>query len=147
MTSFLCFGLYLFEKENNPDNKIISAKNETTFLTQFQKKYEKYKHTKQPRITSVFVKLDISPETNSFTAKGKYTLINKTAQTIDTLLIKMGYDEITTLLFDTKATLIEEDTISKFCIYKLDKGIKPNDSINLNFTVKNQKEYAFNSKF
>ncbi|MBK9722612.1 MAG: hypothetical protein IPO78_13490 [Saprospiraceae bacterium] len=51
----------------------------------------------------------------------------------------MGYDEITTLLFDTKATLIEEDTISKFCIYKLDKGIKPNDSINLNFIVKNQK--------
>ncbi|MBK9728259.1 MAG: hypothetical protein IPO86_09100 [Saprospiraceae bacterium] len=139
MTSFLCFGLYLFEKENNPDNKIISAKNETTFLTQFQKKYEKYKHTKQPRITTVFVKLDIFPETNSFIAKGEYTLINKTAQTIDTLLIKMGYDEITTLLFDTKATLIEEDTISKFCIYKLDKGIKPNDSINLNFTVKNQK--------
>ncbi|MBK9722613.1 MAG: hypothetical protein IPO78_13495 [Saprospiraceae bacterium] len=77
-----------FEKENNPDNKIISAKNETTFLTQFQKKYEKYKHTKQPRITTVFVKLDIFPETNSFIAKGEYTLINKTAQTIDTLLIK-----------------------------------------------------------
>jgi ABC-2 type transport system permease protein len=139
MTSFLCFGFYLFQKENNPENKILSVKNEASLLTKFQKKYEEYEHTKQPRITSIFVKLDIFPETSSFIAKGKYTLINKTAQTIDTLLIKMGYDEITTLFFDTKATLIEEDTIFKFCIYKLDKGIAPNDSINLNFTIQNQK--------
>lgn len=139
MTSFLCFGFYLFQKENNPENKILTVKNEANLLTQFQKKYKKYEHTKQPRITSVFVKLDIFPETSSFIAKGKYTLINKTAQTIDTLLIKMGFDEITTLLFDTKATLIEKDTIFKFCIYKLDKGIAPNDSINLNFTIQNQK--------
>ncbi|MBL0288231.1 MAG: hypothetical protein IPQ19_12735 [Bacteroidetes bacterium] len=123
----------------DPENKIFSAKNETNLLNQFQKKYEKYKHFRQPRITSVFVKLDISPETNSFTAKGKYTLINKTRYIIDTLLIKKGFDEITTLYFDTNATLIEEDTVFKFCIYKLDNGIAPNDSINLNFTIKNQK--------
>lgn len=138
ITSFLCFGFYLFDKENNPENKILSVKNEANLLNQFQNKYEKYELTKQPRITSVFVKLDIFPETNSFSAKGKYTLINKTTQTIDTLLIKMGFDEKTTLLFDTNATLIEEDTAFKFCIYKLDKGIAPNDSINLNFTIQNQ---------
>jgi ABC-2 type transport system permease protein len=139
MVSFLCFGFYLFKKENDPENKIFSVKNEAKILNQFQKKYEKYKHFRQPRITSVFVKLDISPETNSFTAKGKYTLINKTGYTIDTLFIKKGFDEITTLSFDEQATLIEEDTIFKFCMYKLDKGIAPNDSINLNFTIKNQK--------
>lgn len=139
MTSFLCFGFYLFQKENNPENKILSEKNETNLLTQFQNKYKKYEHTPQPRITSVFIKLDIFPETNSFIANGNYTLINKSEYTIDTLLIKKGFDEITTLYFDTNATLIEEDTIFKFCIYKLDNGIAPNDSINLNFTIKNQK--------
>jgi ABC-2 type transport system permease protein len=139
MTSFISLGFYLFEKENAPENKMLSVKNESNLLSQFQKKYGKYKHTKQPRITSVFVKLDIFPETNSFNAKGKYTLINKSGYTIDTLLIKKGFDEITLLSFDEQATLIEEDTIFKFCIYKLDKAIAPNDSINLNFTIKNQK--------
>ncbi|MBE2278895.1 MAG: hypothetical protein IAE91_00755 [Ignavibacteriaceae bacterium] len=139
ITSFICFGFYLFEKENEPENRILSENYAAALLSQFQKKYEKYKHTKQPRITSIFVKLDIFPEANSFIAKGKYTLINKSGYTIDTLLIKTGFDEITTLSFDEKATLIEEDTIFKFYIYKLDKGIAPNDSINLNFTIKNQK--------
>jgi ABC-2 type transport system permease protein len=139
LVSFLCFGFYLFEQENKPENKIFSENNEAKFLSRFQKKYKKYQQTKQPRITSVFVKLDISPETNSFIAKGKYTLINKTKYTIDTLLIKKGFDEITTLSFDGQATLIEEDSIFKFYIYKLDKGIAPNDSISLNFTIKNQK--------
>ncbi|HNB08304.1 MAG TPA: M1 family aminopeptidase [bacterium] len=139
MIIFLFFGFFLFQKENAPKNKMLSVKNEDNLLSQFQKKYGKYKHTKQPRITSVFVKLDIFPETNSFIAKGKYTLINKTEYAIDTLLIKKGFDEITTLSFDQQAALIEEDTIFEFCMYKLDKGVSPNDSINLNFTIKNQK--------
>ncbi len=137
LASFLGFGFYLFNQENNPDNRNLSAKDETNLLTQFQKKYDKYKHTIQPRITSVFVKLDIYPETNSFLASGKYTFINKNAQAVDTLLIKMGYDEITSISLDTKATLIEEDTVFKFVVYKLEKGIAPNDSINLNFTIQN----------
>ena len=139
LVCFVGFGFYLFEIENKGANQNISSKNEAILLSQFQNKYSKYEHTKQPRITSLFVKLDIYPETNSFIANGKYTLINKTANTIDTLLIKQGYDEITKLYFSTKATLIEEDTVFKFTIYKLDKGIAPNDSINLSFTITNQK--------
>jgi len=139
IVSFVCFGFYLFEQENKDENKIMSSKNEAKLLSLFQNKYGKYEHTIQPRITSLFVKLDIYPETNSFIAKGKYTLINKTENTIDTLLIKQGYDEITTLHFGTKATLVDEDKIFKFYIYKLEKGIAPNDSININFTITNQK--------
>jgi len=145
-TGFFCFSFYLSVQENKPENKFLSAKNETRLLSQFQTKYSKYEHFKQPRITSVFVKLDIFPETNSFTAVGKYTLINKTNQRIDTLLIKKGYDEITTLSFDSKAILIEEDSVFEFVIYKLEKGIAPNDSIYLNFTIKNKKNTLLTQK-
>lgn len=138
LVGFLSFGFYLFQQQKIPGNNLFSEKNKATLLAQFQNQYRKYEHTKQPRITSVFVKLDIFPETNSFIAKGKYILVNKTAQPIDTILIKAGFDEITSVYFETKATLIEEDTIFKFSVYKLDKEIAPYDSINLQFTIKNQ---------
>lgn len=137
--SFLVFGFYLFRQENKVENKVFSKEQEASLLAQFRKKYSYYAQLKQPRITSVFIKLDIFPESQSFIAEGKYTLTNKTNQTIDTLFVKMGYDEISTLSFPSIATLIEKDTILKFAIYKLDKGIAPNDSINLGFSIKNKK--------
>ncbi|MBK9735626.1 MAG: hypothetical protein IPO92_11930 [Saprospiraceae bacterium] len=137
IVGFFCFGYYLFQEENKPENKLLSPRNEVELIKQFQIKYGKYETIKQPRITSLNVKLDIFSETNSFTANGKYTLINKTSQIIDTLLIKTGYDEITALFFNTKADLISEDKLFKFFIYKLDEGIAPNDSITLSFIIKN----------
>jgi ABC-2 type transport system permease protein len=135
---FIYLGFYLYKQENLPENFLLSDKNEAILLTQFQKKYKNYEHIEQPRITSLFVKVDLSPESNSFIARGKYTLINRNDKKIDTLLIKMGYDELTTLSFDVKATLVNEDSTFRFAVYKLDKGIEPNDSISLNFTIKNQ---------
>ncbi len=137
IVSFLCFGYFLFQLENKPENKLLSSRNEAELLKQFQNKYGMYEKIKQPRITSLHVQLDISPETNSFIANGKYTLINKTSLIIDTLFIKTGYDEITALSFSTKVNLISEDKLFKCFIYKLDEGIAPNDSITLNFTIKN----------
>lgn len=130
-------GTYLFNQEIKPENTLLSPRDENELLKQFQQKYGKYEKIKQPRILSLQVKLDMYPNTNSFLANGKYILINKTNQPIDTLLIKTGYDEITTLAFTTKAHLINEDKLFKFYIYKLENAIGPNDSITMNFTIKN----------
>ncbi|MBL7996495.1 hypothetical protein JNM05_14100 [bacterium] len=138
LVGFLSFGFYLFQQQKMPENNLFSEKNKAARLTQFQEQYGKYEYAKQPRITSVFVQLDIFPETNSFIANGKYILVNKTAQPIDTILIKTGFDEITNVYFETESTLIAEDTIFKFAVYKLDREIAPNDSISLKFTIKNQ---------
>lgn len=135
---FISFGFYLFEQENKADNQNLSANQEQDLLTRFRQQYGNLEYLPQPRITTVFVRLDIFPESNSFRASGNYTLVNKTNRVIDTLLIKMGYDEITTLSFDTKTTLISADPTFKFAVYRLDKGILPNDSIRLDFRITNQ---------
>jgi ABC-2 type transport system permease protein len=136
---FLGFGFCLYKKENKPENQVLSPKQENALLRQFQNEYGKYKRLKQPRITSVFVALDIYPEFHYFQASGKYTLVNKTNLPIDTLLIKSGYDEITNIFFDSKAILISENKPFKFSVFKLEKSILPNDSIILNFSIKNKK--------
>lgn len=138
LIAFLSFGFYLFQQQKLPGNNLFSEKNKVALLTQFQKKFGTYEHIKQPRITSVFVQLDIFPETNSFRANGNYTLVNKTNNPIDTILIKSGFDEKTNVYFESKAALIEEDTNFKFAVYKLEREIAPNESINLRFTINNQ---------
>jgi len=139
LAGFMCFGFYLYQLEIKDQNMDFSENNKSNLLVQFQKQYKIYEHIQQPRITSVFVKLDIFPESNSFMADGKYTLVNKTNQIIDTLMIKTGFDEMSRIHFDLKASLIQQDSIFKFGIYKLDKGIAPKDSITLRFSVTNQK--------
>jgi len=140
---FSAFGFYLFQEENKPANIQFSAREEKTLLRQFQQQYGQYRHTKQPRITAVFVQMDIYPETNSFIATGTYTLVNKTTRSIDTLLIKSGYDEITHLSFDEAVTQIKSDPVFNFSIYTLDKSIAPQDSITLHFTIKNKPNTLF----
>lgn len=138
LTSFVSLGYYLYRQEIKPENRIWSASDESALLNQFQHTFQHYKHILQPRITSVNVKMDIFPESNSFRASGTYTLINKTRQTLDTLLIKTGYDEITSLILPIKATIVSQDTNFKFSVYKLKKGIAPNDSLILQFTIRNK---------
>jgi len=138
LIAFISFGFYLFRLEQLPENTILSGQNEQALLTQFQYKYGKLEQIKQPRITSAFVQLDIFPETNSFIARGNYTLINKTTIPIDTLMIKTGYDEISTLSFNTSATLVSKDDTFKFAVYTLQKPLAPGDSIKLLYTVRNR---------
>lgn len=127
---------YLRQQEESPENIRLSESDRSVLLAKFEEKFGKYENVIQPRIVSVFVNLDLYPETSSFTARGDYVLVNKSARPIDTLLIRTGFDEITDLNFHGEYTLIDEDTLMKFSVYKLEKGIAPNDSIKLSFSVR-----------
>jgi ABC-2 type transport system permease protein len=81
--------------------------------------------------------LDLYPENNSFNAFGDYILVNKTNIPIDTLLIKTGFDEHTTYILNTENTLIASDSLLKFFVHKLQKPLLPNDTLLLNFKIKN----------
>ena len=139
--SFICFvglGIFIFQQSQLPFNQIPYGKAQKQMLTQFQNNFKKYENTPQPRITSVFVEMDIFPERESFEARGKYSLVNKTNQPIDTLLIKSGYDEITEISFDKAVEKIASDDNFNFEMYKLSIPIPSRDSINLNFSIKNK---------
>jgi len=140
---FIAAGLLLYRNENSPENKIFSVYDEAALLTEFRKKYDKYKFTPQPRITTLFFQLDIFPETNSFRAEGKYTLKNTSLDPVDTLLIRTGFDEITEINFNGKAMKITDDSAFKFSVYKLDRSLELNDSIELSFTIKNKQNTLF----
>ena len=100
------------------------------------KKYRSIEKIIQPRIVCVNVSMDIYPESLTFISKGTYTLINKSNQNIDTLIIQSAFDVVTQISINQKVTLIINDTIANISIYKLETKLQPKDSLNIVFNVK-----------
>lgn len=131
-------GIFIFLEENK-DTHLTS---ENSFEN-FQAKFEHFQKLPQPRITSLKLKIDLYPESNSFIAQGNYILINKTTSAIDTLLIKTGFDEMTSYSIKTKSKVIEYDSAMKFYVHLLENHLSPNDSIQLNFEISSKPNYLF----
>lgn len=144
--SLLCFAvlgfkIHVAEERVKWDATTLNAQEEV--LDNFKKAFERYNEIPQPRITAMKLQLDIYPETNDFKAKGSYVLVNKSRKSIDTLLVKTGFDEITTLEFNENHKTVAEDTFMKFKVLKLAERILPGDSTRLHFSVQNIENTLF----
>ena len=136
LIGFFSIGSYIYYV-NNIENERYSEKESEQQAVDWEKKYKKFEHYAQPRITDIKVDLDIFPKTRDFKAKGSYWLKNKTSKTIDSLFLNYnGYE--TQLKFVSEATLVSEDTLFNFNIYKLKTALKPGDSIQMNWEISNK---------
>lgn len=132
------FGAFLYNEEQKAKKEPQSGQDEDTWFTAFQEKFGRYEDSAQPRITAVNINMDIYPNTNTFKATGTYTLVNKSSQNIDTVVIKSGFDEMTEYDFGRNTTLIEEDGFIKFRVIKLEEALAPGDSLTFTFDVQNE---------
>lgn len=135
------FGFFLFQEAGKPLNK--PPGDEAHLLEQYEKRFGKFRHSAQPRIVSVFVRLDLLPETQSFVAHGHYLLVNKSDRPIDTLLVRTGFDEYTTLTLPAGGSRIEEDSLLKCTVFTLPKPLRAGDSLRLEFVVRNRPNTLF----
>ncbi len=140
---FLLLGFTIYKVESSSVSDAQFEQSKSTILKNFKSKFGKYANTIQPKIDSIHLALDIFPDQNAFTAKGFYTLINKSEQAIDTLIIKTGFDEITSLEISKANQVIDEDTQMQHTAYKLLEPLQIGDSINISFDVKNKSNTLF----
>jgi len=139
LTSLVAFGFGIYKAEHSEN---VVSTNKDTFKY-FETQFSKYQNLLQPRITSIKMAIDLYPENNSFKAFGDYILVNKTNKPIDTLLIKTGFDEHTTYILNLENTLIASDSLMKFFAHKLQTPLLPNDTLLLNFKIKNTPNTLF----
>jgi ABC-2 type transport system permease protein len=137
---FIALGSTIYY-QNNVVNKTKSGKEIEKEMVEWEKKYKKYEHKPQPRITDIKVDMDLFPKERNFVANGTYTLKNKTNVTIDTIYINHG--EETEVSFNVKTKLISKDTVFNFDIYRLEKSLASGDSIQMKFRVKNKPNSIF----
>ena len=143
LIGFLSMGFSIYY-ENNVLNMRVSSKEREQILVDLEKKYTKYKNYVQPKIISVKIDLDIFPKELNFNVKGTYLLVNKSEVAIDSIFLKHnGYPS--TFKFDKPNALVSNDTLFRFNIYHLKQSLKPGDSLNLNFTIKNKPNTLLNN--
>lgn len=136
LMGFLGMGFRIYY-EDNVANPWISLKEQERGKANWELTYGEYEGAIQPRITSVNINLDIFPKTQDFNAAGRYWMINKSKEAIDTIFVK--YREYPTrLALNRQNTLVSEDTIFRFNIYQLKEALLPGDSLELSFTCWNK---------
>lgn len=137
LTVIFIFTGYMIHTEENRGSNTLTPKNEAALYGEFISKYSHLINTPQPRITSVQFRIELFPDQGSFHAEGNYIVVNRSRASIDTLLVRTGFDEITSLSFPDNAAHIVYDSIFKFAICRLQKPIAPGDSFRFSFSVKN----------
>ncbi|WP_272150015.1 M1 family aminopeptidase [Tenacibaculum aiptasiae] len=123
--------------ENNVLNTRLSSKEREQLRVDWEKNYKKYEGKAQPRIVAVNVEMNIFPKTRDFKSSGTYKMINKTNEAIDSVFLNHN-DYPSTFKFNKPNTLVLEDTIQNFDIYKFKTPIQPGDSLELKFTIHNK---------
>lgn len=134
-----CSASYLFYEERVVQES-ISPKEREKRTADFEKKYKKYQHLKQPRIIATTVQVDLFTKSKQLYVNGIYTLKNNNATPIDSLYVEFIGGKKTSYTYaklapnvNFKEVLTDKENGIK--ILKLNKPLLPNDSLLFEFDM------------
>ncbi len=136
LITFLTIGYGIYYT-NNIKNVYTTNKDREKQRVEYEKKYKKYENAVQPRVVSVKAEMNIFPKELNFKGSGTYVMVNKTNKVIDSIFLNHN-DYPSTFEFNEANSLVSEDTLYNFDIYKLRKGLQPGDTLKLDFEVWNK---------
>ena len=131
---FLALGCRIYYEENVLHTFYTEAE-KAAIKKENDQKYQHFQNTPQPRMVDLDIHMNIYPYQERFEADGRYTLVNKTQQVIDTLLVEYAEDIKTNYSLDRPLTSAKKDSIARFDILVFEDGLAPNDSIHLSFSI------------
>lgn len=143
--AFLALGAGIYYEDIFLYPKINTAAEEEQWKVENERRYKKYEHRVQPRIVGVDLNVHLFPASRDLRADGIYTLVNKSGQRIDTLLVHHSYDEETQYRFDRPVRTVSRDTFIRFDVHLLERGLEPGDSLKLYFQLNNEPNGLFRS--
>ncbi len=132
---FVAAGGFIFYNTNVLNTYQTSYEGELKAVS-YEAKYKQYEQSPQPRITDVYIDVDIYPEAQDVLAKGYYIMKNKTSMPIDSvhlnILEQVRIDAIT---LDQPNTLVVADPALGYYIYDLAAPLLPGDSLRMDFDL------------
>jgi ABC-2 type transport system permease protein len=115
----------------------------------YERKFKKFEAQPQPRIVGVNVAVDIFPESRIIASKGSYSLVNKTAQPIDSMHVLVAEDngiKLRAMSLSRAATLVMADSSNgQYRIYKFAQPLAVGDSLRMDFTMHFEEHGFLNS--
>lgn len=128
------FGIDYVEKRSP---RIFTEQQLRKIIAKADQRYGHYASMVQPRVVGVNVNMNLFPASRSFESDGVYTLLNKSDQIIDMLLVQHAFNVKTQYQFDRTTSLVSRDTMAHFDIHRLHEALQPGDSLQLRFEVEN----------
>ncbi|CDG85218.1 ABC transporter permease/M1 family aminopeptidase [Janthinobacterium agaricidamnosum] len=127
--SVLYYNLHIVNDYQSPFQKDAER-------ASYERLYQRYAAVGQPRITDVKLDVDIVPERRSLLVRGRYLLVNKTAQPINEIFVQQDSSASTMRLdFGVAVQPGINDQQLGFYSFKLAAPLAPGASLALAFTV------------
>lgn len=139
----LMVGLGILIRDGENAISPFSGSAGSKYINSFKKEFETYSQLPIPKIRRMSAKIELYPNTQRFTAQGNYLIENPYPNAIDTLMIRMGFDEITTLDLPVNYKVIAADSIMKCYVIQLDQPIPPEGQLELTFSIQNKDNTLF----
>ncbi|MEO0470803.1 MAG: M1 family aminopeptidase, partial [Bacteroidota bacterium] len=133
---FLGTGAWIYYN-TNVLNDFVTSDETQEIQIRYEKDFKRFEGIPQPRVTAIYMDVDLYPQSRDFKAKGKYTLKNKSDAVIDSIhmIAGIGNAELTQISFDRAFdTALVDDDIG-YHIYKLGTPLQPGDSIQMEFST------------
>ena len=140
--AFITLGGRLYYEENVL-NTFYTEKEENALQKEIDEQYRHFANTPQPRMVDMTINMHIYPKERRFKANGVYTLVNKTNQVIDTLLIEHSDNVETNYTLDKAINLVHKDALAHFDIWTFTEGLAPGESTQLSFEIVNKANTIF----
>ena len=112
-------------------------------FSQFEREFKKYERILSPKIRSLDAKVELYPNSQSFTARGTYAIENPWSSSIDTLLIRTGFDELSSYKLSVDHEVVMKDDFMQFSVVKLHEPLKPSEQLTLEFDIRNKANSLF----
>src|SRR5690606_11111224 len=102
----------------------------------YERDYKRFEGIAQPRVTGVNVRVEIYPEGRDMAAAGRYRLVNRTEEAIDSLHVLLLDDvEVRRLEPSVEAREVLADEEVGYYLFELARPLQPGDSMALDFEV------------
>lgn len=130
----MCGGFIYYN--TNVENKFLTDFQQEEIQASYEKKFSKFKHIPQPKVTDVKLNVDIYPYERGLKSTGTYLLKNKTQQAIDSVhVLIQATVKVKNISFSRPATLMLTDSQYAYRIYKLSTPLQPGDTMTMAFNV------------
>ncbi|MFD1468703.1 M1 family aminopeptidase [Hymenobacter caeli] len=135
-------GYYIFYN-TNVLNQYLSPKAGEKRQVAYEKQYRRLKDVAQPRIVAVDLNTELFPSTRAVRFRGRFTLVNKHARALDTVIVNIPVEQnprvrSLTLGQPGQATLALNDTTYGMRLYRLARPLAPGDSLVLGMDLRYQ---------
>jgi|GEM_PF-93160 len=101
----------------------------------YEMKYCEFRWLQTPAISAVKTAVDLYPEEQRYTVKGRLMFENKSAKPIQTILIGVDTEVSSVELHVPNSKLIENDKQFNHSIYQLEPALEPGEQRELSFTT------------